>query len=108
MNESETQWSKTEKNIARQAFDKAHQLEIEKLIEEVKERARNISKVEDMWKLHDFLSAKRYDIDGKYDDRDSSLIFVFAQLVREKLLSMDELDGLAPEKRAKIVALSRM
>ena len=105
---SEEQWSQTEKEVAKRAFEKAYHLEIERLTNEVKIKANTIHHVDDIWQLHDFLSARRHDIDGKYDYRYSSLIFVFAQLVQDGLLSMEELEGLAQDKCAKIAALSRM
>lgn len=107
MNASETQWSEKEREIARKAFDRAYRLEIENLIREAKEKLNTITEAGDLWNLHDFLSAKRYDIDGKYDDRESSLIFVLAQLIQEGLLSKNELEGLTSEKQTKIAALSR-
>lgn len=108
MQVSEIQWSETEKKIARSAFDRAYQREIEALIREVTERASTVSNQQDVWQLHDFLSARRHGIDGKYDYRYSGLIFVFAQLVKEKWLSIEELTGLEADKLAKISALVRM
>lgn len=104
----EIEWSQTEKKIARQAFDKAYDREIRALIKEVQQQASQISELKNLWLLHDFLSARRHEIDGKYDYRDSSLVFVFASLIKEGWLNVDELEGLNPDKRAKIVALSRM
>lgn len=105
---TEIEWSQTEKTIARQAFDKAYEREIKALIKEVQEQASQINSLEKLWLLHDFLSARRHEIDGKYDYRYSSLVFVFALLIKEKWLHVDELEGLNPEKRSKILALSRM
>ncbi|MBW4527302.1 MAG: hypothetical protein KME18_19305 [Phormidium tanganyikae FI6-MK23] len=105
---TDIQWSTTEKEISQSAFDRAHQREIDTLIQTVTEKAQTISDVSEVWQLHDFLSAKRHEIDGKYDYRYSGLLFVFARLVREKWLSIDELEGLEPDKLAKISALVRM
>jgi hypothetical protein len=58
--------------------------------------------------LHDFLSARRHEIDGKYDYRYSVLIFVFAGLVKEGWLNIDELEGLQKDKLTKVAALARM
>lgn len=106
MNDAE--WSKTEKKIAQAAFEKAYQREIEAVIKEVRERADTIAQPEDMWRLHDYLSARRHEIDGKYDYRYSMLIFVFAQLIREGWLHPNELEGLEAEKLTKIAAVTRM
>ncbi len=108
MQVSDIDWSKAEREIARTAFEKAYEREIKALIEAVRDRASAITKPDDMWQLHDFLSAKRHAIDGKYDYRYSMLIFVFAQLVKEGWLQLKELDGLGTDKLTKIAALTRV
>lgn len=108
MQVSKMEWSKTEKEAAQAAFETAYRREIDALIETVSEKAGAIATLDDLWQLHDFLSARRHDIDGKYDDQPSSLMFVFARLVKENWLQIDELEGLNKDKLAKIVALSRM
>ncbi|HBE17160.1 MAG TPA: hypothetical protein DEG17_20365 [Cyanobacteria bacterium UBA11149] len=105
---SETGWSNFEETVAQEAFDKAYQREIAALIEEVRAQASAIAEIKDMWVLHDFLSARRHDLDGKYEYRNSVLIFVFARLVKEGWLNIKELEGLDKDKLAKIVALARM
>ncbi len=108
MQVSEMEWSVAEKTIARNAFDRAYEREISALVTDVRERANRILELKDLWQLHDFLSARRHEIDGKYDDRDSMLVFVFADLIREGWLRIDELDGIHRDKIARIGALSRM
>jgi hypothetical protein len=108
MQVSDVEWSKTEKKIAEAAYAKAYEREIEALIREVREGASAITEPDDVWRLHDFLSAKRHEIDGKYDYRYSVLIFVFAQLIQEGWLHLDELEGLETEKLAKVAAMTRM
>jgi hypothetical protein len=104
----ETDWSDTEKNVARTAFDKAYERELAGLMQTVREYSVQIEKSDDLWRLHDLLSAKRHEIDGKYDYRYSALMFVFAGLVKEGWLTIEELHGLESTKLAKIAALSRM
>lgn len=104
----ESGWSLAEQAIARQVFDLAYEREIAGLMQSVNEQAGSISQVDDLWRLHDFLSAKRHDLDGKYDFRYPFLMMVFAQLVREGWLQLQELEGLDPAKRSKIAALSKM
>ncbi len=101
-------WSEIEEKIARKAFEKAYEREINALIEEVRERGSKLAELDQVWHLHDFLSARRHDIDGKYDYRYSVLIFVFARLLKEGWLDLDELKGLEPDKLTKIIALARM
>ena len=105
---NEVEWSDREKNIAKEAFNKAYLREVNNLIREVREQANSISELNHLWQLHDFLSARRHEMDGKYDYRDSVLIFVFARLVNEGLLHLNELEGLAKDKLIKVAALSRM
>ncbi|MEY3256049.1 hypothetical protein FLX35_06430 [Cylindrospermopsis raciborskii LB2897] len=105
---NDIEWSTTEKELARKAFDQAYEREINALIETVREQASTITKLDEIWQLHDFLSARRHQIDGKYDYRYSVLIFVFAQLVREGWLHIKDLEGLEVDKIAKVSALTRM
>lgn len=102
------QWSDREKEIAREALSKAYVRETEALIAEIRQKSSQISKINDIWSLNDYLSARRYDIDGKYDDRDSMPIFVLARLIQEGWLDSEELAGLTPDKRAKVAALASM
>ncbi|NEP12370.1 MAG: hypothetical protein F6K14_19620 [Symploca sp. SIO2C1] len=108
MQEQAPQWSETEKQIAREALSKAYTRETEALIAEISQKASEITEINDVWSLSDYLNAKRYDIEGKYDYRDSTPIFVLAKLIKERWLHPDELAGLTPDKRAKVAALARM
>ncbi|TVQ16689.1 MAG: hypothetical protein EA367_19490 [Leptolyngbya sp. DLM2.Bin15] len=104
----DTDWTTEEKAIAQKAFQSAYEREISALVSDVKTKMHSISGLDDLWQVHDYLSARRHDIDGKYDYRYSVLIFVFSQLVREGWLHLDDLDGLDPSKLKKVTALSRM
>ena len=108
MTPAPVQWSDAEKQIAEEALKKAYSREIEALMAYVHEKANKISRPEDVWQLHDFLSARRHNIDGKYDDREAFLLFTISNLIKDKLLSLSELDGLTTDKRAKITVLTRM
>jgi hypothetical protein len=108
MQSTEIEWSETEQIVARTAFDRAYEKEIATLILVVRERSAQIASTEEIWHLHDLLSAKRHELDGKYDYRYSELIWVFADLVKDGWLNLGDLDGLAPDKLRKISALSRM
>ncbi|BAY18648.1 hypothetical protein NIES21_44960 [Anabaenopsis circularis NIES-21] len=108
MQVSEIEWSKTEEEIAKQAFDKAYQREIEAVIQEVRQRSSMMTRADEMWQLHDFLSARRHEIDGKYDYKYSVLIFVFARLIKEGWLHLDELQGLEKDKLTKVAVMTRM
>ena len=105
---SKIQWSETETKIIKQAFQTAYQRETSTLIANVRDRASSITELEDLWYLHDLLSTKRYEIDGKYDYDPSTIVFDFAKLIEEGWLSLDDLNGLKPEILSKISALLRM
>jgi Photoprotection regulator fluorescence recovery protein len=108
MQVSEAEWTETEQMVAQEAFKKAYEREIDALIKQVRESASAVIGLEDMWGLHDFLSARRHEIDGKYDYRYSVLVFVLARLIQEGWLHLDELEGLETSKISKVAALSRM
>jgi len=100
------EWSKSEKTIARRAFDLAYERECAALADEVRRLADRIAGPDDIWKIHDFLRRKRKEIDEKYDYRYSVLIFVFARLLGEGWLEESELAGLSDDKLAKIQFLA--
>ena len=95
-------WSRSEKAIARRAYDDAHDRELSALAEEVRRRANRITEPRHIWALQDFLTRKRKEIDRKYDYRYSQLVFVFARLIRDGWLTEDELAGLGEDKLARI------
>lgn len=102
------QWSQTEQDTAQAALATAYQRESLALMQEVRDRAQAITTLEELWVLHDFLSVRRHEIEGKYAFEPLSLIFVFAQLVKEGWLQMADFTELDPDKQTKIVALARM
>ncbi len=108
MQQADIQWSPDEKKIAESALKRAYDREIAAMMSCVRETANQIAQVEDVWQLHDFLSARRHDIDGKYDEREPFLIFTLSKLIKDKLLDITELEGLAADKRAKVSVLTRM
>ncbi|MEB3341330.1 hypothetical protein [Okeania sp.] len=105
---TQTEWSTTEKRIAQAALEIAKEREINALVATVRQRATKIHEFNDLWHLHDFLSARRYDLDGKYDPRNATVIFSLAGLVKEGWLKITELEGLDQEKITKVSAMTRM
>ena len=95
---SEAKCSPTEENIAKQALQTAYKRETSGLVTEL----------EDLWYLHDLLSTKRYEIDGKYVYNLPTIVFDFALLVKEGWLHLDELKGLKSKMLSKISALAQM
>jgi hypothetical protein len=108
MQVSETQWSVQEWEITKAALETAKHREMNTLLQAVREQASGIQNIDDLWQLHDFLSARRFDLDGKYDDREAEILFVLSRLVKEGWLTVEELTGLESTKLAKIAALTRI
>jgi polyhydroxyalkanoate synthesis regulator phasin len=108
LKESKNQWSEMEEKLAKQALQIAYERETSALIANIRDRASSITELEDLWYLHDLLSTKRYEIDGKYAYNCSTIVFDFAKLVKEGWLHLDELKGFKPEMLSKISALARM
>ena len=105
---SKNQLSATEEKIAKQALQKAYEREISALMNNICDRATSLNEIEDLWDLHDLLSTKRYEIDGKYAYDFSTIVFDFARLIKEKWLTIEDLQGLPSEMLSKISALARM
>lgn len=105
---SKIQLSETENKIAQQAFQTAYQRETSSLINNIRDRASSISQLEDLWYLHDLLSTKRYEIDGKYEYNASTVVFDFAKFIEEGWLSLEDLKGLNSGILSKVSALLRM
>lgn len=95
---TEPKWSPSEKSIARKVFDRALEREFDAITEEVKQRAQRIKARSELWELEDYLTQSRKEIDRKYDYRYSVLPLVFAQLVREGRIRIEELDGISEDK----------
>jgi hypothetical protein len=91
-------WSSREKKIARAAYDKAYKIEMRRIQEAVYEKTKNFKEGNDVWRLHDYITQKRREIDEKYDYRYSVLIFVLGRLLREGLISDEDLEGLSQDK----------
>ncbi len=105
---SKKQLSAIEEEIAKEALQKAYKREISALIAHVRERANSLTEIEDLWYLHDLLSTKRYEIDGKYVYNFATFVFDFALLVQEGWLTLEDLHGLPSTILSKISALTRI
>ncbi len=96
--QNEPIWSKSERLIARTAFDAALGRELYEVIQEVKKMASQIQQSSDLWDLESYLTQRRKEIDGKYDYRYSRLTHVFGRLLHENRLREEELRGLREDK----------
>ena len=96
--QNEPIWSRSEKAIARTAFDAALGRELHEVIQEAKKMASQIQQSSDLWDLEHYLTQRRKEIDRKYDYRYSQLTQVFGRLLYEKRLREEELRGLREDK----------
>jgi hypothetical protein len=106
MNTELAGWTEQEQVVAREAFDRAYARAVVVLIDKVKQRSEGLETAEMLWQLHDYLSIERHTMEGRFDFRLNGILFVFASLVKDGLLRMEELAGLAADKRDKISAMS--
>jgi hypothetical protein len=108
MDQPLTGWSESEETIARQAFERAYERALASLIQHLRDRLPQLNGAESLWELHDFLSIQRHAIEGRFDFREPGLLFVFAGLLKDQLISLEELQGLEAIKLAKISAMTRV
>jgi hypothetical protein len=91
-------WSREEKAVARRAFDRALQRELEAVVIEAKKRAAKIQQPSDLWDLERYLTDRRAEIDRQYEYKYSVLILVFGSLIQQGMLSEQDLQGLSQDK----------
>ena len=96
--QNEPIWSRSEKTVARAAFDAALKRELQEVMQEAKQMANQINEPADLWDLEHHLTQRRKEIDRKYDYRYSQLTQVFGRLLYEKRLRQEELRGLREDK----------
>jgi hypothetical protein len=91
-------WSRSEKAIARKAFDGALAQELHQVIQEAKRMANEIQQSSDLWDLELHLTQRRKEIDCKYDFRGSRLTHVLGRLLYEGRVDEEQLRGLREDK----------
>jgi Photoprotection regulator fluorescence recovery protein len=105
--QNEPTWSKSEKAIARTAFDAALKRELQDVMRKTKQMANQIKETADLWELEHYLTERRKQIDRKYDYRYSQLTQVFGRLLYEKRLGEEELGGLGEDKLKSIRSFAK-
>ena len=100
--QNEPTWSKSEKAIARTAFDAALKRELHEVMQETKKMASQINEPDDLWELERYLTERRKDINHKYDSRGSRLKDVSGRLLYENRLGENDLRGLREDKMKSI------
>jgi hypothetical protein len=91
-------WSKTEKAIARKAYDAAYQRECAAILAKLREMAAAAHETNDIWRIQERLTERRRDVDQKYDYRYSQLIYVFGRLLAEGWLDLSDIAELREDK----------
>jgi hypothetical protein len=105
--QNEPIWSRSEKIIARKAFDAALGRELHEVIQETQKMASQIQQSSDLWDLEHYLTQRRKEIDRKYDYRYSQLRHVFGKLLHERRLREEDLRGLREDKLKSIRSLAK-
>ena len=105
--QNEPMWSKSEKAIARTAFDAALKRELQDVMRKTKQMANQIKEPADVWELEHYLTERRKEIDRKYDYRYSQLTQVFGRLLYENRLGEEELGGLREDKLKSIRSFAK-
>jgi hypothetical protein len=95
-------WSKAQKEAATRAFQAASGRDCEAIRREVEAMLHSSKDARVVWRLEDYLSQRRREHDELFDYRYSVLPLVFARLLREELLSEEELSGIGEEKLREI------
>ena len=94
----ELRWSKSERAIARKAFDHALNQELQEVIQQAKQMAAEVKEPFELWELEHHLTQRRKEIDRKYEYRASKLTFVFGTLLHEGRLIEEDLQGVREDK----------
>src|ERR1700676_2052680 len=105
--QNEPIWSRSEKIIARKAFDAALGRELHEVIQETQKMASQIQQSSYLWDLEHYLTQRRKEIDRKYDYRYSQLRHVFGKLLHERRLREEDLRGLGEDKLTSIRSLAK-
>jgi hypothetical protein len=106
--QNEPTWSKSEKVIARTAFDAARKRELQDVMRKTKQLANQIKEPADVWELEHYLTERRKEIDRKYDYRYSQLTQVFGRLLYERRITEEDLRGLGEDKMKPIRSLAEL
>ena len=96
--QNEPIWSRSEKTVARAAFDAALKRELQEVMQEAKQMANQMNEPADLWDLEHHLTQRRKEIDRKYEYKYSQLTHVFGRLLHEQRLREEDLLGLQEDK----------
>ena len=103
---SATDWTLEEQTVARHAFELGKHLSITALITTLQEQSSKLDSPESVWRLHDYLSTERYQYEGRAEFDEGNVLFVLADMIKQQLIALDNLEGLDQMKLSKIKAMS--
>jgi hypothetical protein len=92
-------WSSAEKKVAHAAFEAALSRERATIRHEIESMLRVSDDGTAIWRVRDYLNDRARELDQKYDFRYSVLISVFARLLAEGWLTLDDIAGLDMAKQ---------
>ena len=95
-------WAPTEKKLARIAFDQAFERQCTAITQEARRMLETTTAPSDIFRVQEYLTEQRRIVDRLYDYRYSRLLEVFGRLLSDGWLRESDLNGLRPEKIAKI------
>jgi hypothetical protein len=101
-------WTDAEKELARRIYNKAYVAECVTIAAEAKRMIANAKAPTDIWRVHDYLSNPRKDVDRAYDYRYSVLPRVFGCLMRDGWLTEADFAGLDREKIDQIKSVAKL
>ena len=103
---SATDWTLEEQTVARHAFELGKHRSITALITTLQEQSSKLDSPESVWRLHDYLSTERYQYEGRAEFDEGNVLFVLADMIKQHLIALDNLQGLDQMKLSKIKAMS--
>jgi hypothetical protein len=77
-------------------------------MEDARQRANRIRQPSDVWRLEQYLTQRRKEIDRKYQFRASHLTQVLGELLHEKRISERELRGLHEDKLRSVRSFAKL
>jgi len=103
---SATDWTTDEQDVARHAFEAGKQRSIAVLIAALQEQTKTLDTPDSIWQLHDYLSTERYQYEGRSEFDVNNILFALADMIKQNLITYDDLNGLDQKKMSKIKAMS--
>lgn len=91
-------WNNTEKKIARSIFDAALAAEQREIVLEFRQKASAAENLGHLYEMHEWLRERLKQFEYEYDYRYSVLLPFLGKLLREKRISLDDLQGFSEEK----------